>query len=483
MKKSLLLLTIFLFLCLDSLGLNSPYDDSNVFERPCIEEFGIDIKGYEKLAKHPSNFTNNCHTNDYITVSEWFFDERKYKGSYNPGGAPAPYRFYFLRDESGNRSTHHGSFLLKDGTELKGVYYEYYGGWSKGKIDGGGILVFPNGSHYVGYFKNGKFNGPGYFTTDWSKFDEEEPFLYDQYDRLTNQGQYSKKSENSKESTIEKELFGSNAWEPICDYSVDSAKWDNCIGKKYLFKSNVLENINEKIDERRAEYFDNVKACKSGKGRIMPDLSHLPSRMESPKCLIEVDMVTSGGVLGHYKGRFKYNVPSGMFKSIMVSKKSETNSKDKKYIICWDGNLNKYGFLEGENKCALQSELFREAIVGYFENGKPIGIFNTYNPDSSKKPMQERQPSYIGEYDLDFNRSLGTSYKQDGQVEYKGEWGFGNKPNGFGEFFYDDGLKYKGEFKNGLKHGKGTLTDVNGKATSGRYEDGKKVGRHVEFNY
>ena len=50
-------------------------------------------------------------------------------------------------------------------------------------------------------------------------------------------------------------------------------------------------------------------------------------------------------------------------------------------------------------------------------------------------------------------------------------------------YTWADGAKYVGEFKNGKRHGKGTFTDVNGKSTSGRYENDKKVGRNTEINY
>jgi len=477
MKKYSFLVIFFLFLCLDSLS-ERVRNTRNPFESHCIEDFAISVEGFQNMIKHPSNFTHQCYTTDYRQTSDFYFDNRTYKGSYEGGGDPAPYRTYFADDGSGNK-LHHGSFLLKDGTELKGVYYEYLGRWRKGKVDGGGILVFPNGSHYVGYFKNGKFNGPGYFTIDSSKFDEEEPFLYDQYDRLMNQGQYSKKSKNSKQSKIEKKLFGVESWKPICDYSVDSAKWDNCIAKKYLFKPDVLENISDKTAERQAEYIENHKACNSainplsGKGRT-----------GSPKCLIEVDIGFPGGSIVNYIGNFKNNMPTE-FRSIMIEKKSKTIRKYNKYILCFKGTLNKYGFLEGQNSCFVQGETIKEYIVGYFTNGKPSGILNAYIATSSNKhlPLRERQPVYVGEYDTDFNRALGKSYNQNGKVEYDGEWGSDNKPHGYGEFFYNDGTKYKGGFKNGKKHGKGTFTYLNGKMTTGRYEDDRKVGRHIEINY
>ena len=55
--------------------------------------------------------------------------------------------------------------------------------------------------------------------------------------------------------------------------------------------------------------------------------------------------------------------------------------------------------------------------------------------------------------------------------------------NCYGTFAFANGLKYVGEWKDGKMHGKGTVTDGSGKSTSGRYENNKKVGRHIEINY
>jgi len=485
MKKRLFLVIFFLFLCLDSLSEGiAPYTINPFGSSHCLESFAVSVEGYDDMLKHPSKFTHRCYTTDYHQASEMYFNKRTYKGSFNAGGGPAPYRAYHLGDGSSTKNRY-GSFLLKDGRELKGVYYEYFGSWIKGKIDGLGILVFPNGSHYAGFFTDGKFDGPGFFTIDFGKFDDEIPIAYEQYNRLTNQGEFSKKNDNSittsDESTImldfESLMYGdgTRVWKPICDYSFDSTKWDDCIGKKYLFKPDVLEDINDKTVERRAEYIENYKFCKSGKGRT-----------ESPKCLTIVDMVVPGGILKTISGKFKNNMPSS-FDNLYVYQKSTTNRKDVKHIVCWGGNLNKYGFLEGENTCTIIGKFINEAILGNYLNGKPNGTFKAYKePTSSEKhlPLRERQPVFIGEYDTDFNRALGISYKKNGKVEYDGEWGgFHNKPHGYGEFFYNDGTKYKGEFKNGKKHGKGTLTSLNGKITTGRYENGKKVGRHIEINY
>ena len=44
------------------------------------------------------------------------------------------------------------------------------------------------------------------------------------------------------------------------------------------------------------------------------------------------------------------------------------------------------------------------------------------------------------------------------KITYEGEW-VNDKPEGYGKFIYSDGEYYIGEWKNGLRHGKGKTYD------------------------
>lgn len=46
---------------------------------------------------------------------------------------------------------------------------------------------------------------------------------------------------------------------------------------------------------------------------------------------------------------------------------------------------------------------------------------------------------------------------------------------GNGTYFYANGSRYEGEFKNDVKDGNGIETDVNGKQTKGIWENGKRI--------
>ena len=51
-----------------------------------------------------------------------------------------------------------------------------------------------------------------------------------------------------------------------------------------------------------------------------------------------------------------------------------------------------------------------------------------------------------------------------------------NKPNGEGEYYWQNGDHYKGDFVNGLRHGYGVMKYVNGTQYSGEYRNDKKCG-------
>ena len=59
---------------------------------------------------------------------------------------------------------------------------------------------------------------------------------------------------------------------------------------------------------------------------------------------------------------------------------------------------------------------------------------------------------------------------------FKGEFRNGEK-HGFGVYKYPDGVIYEGFWKFGKRHGKGTLKYVDGKTKSGNFEDDYFIGK------
>jgi hypothetical protein len=62
---------------------------------------------------------------------------------------------------------------------------------------------------------------------------------------------------------------------------------------------------------------------------------------------------------------------------------------------------------------------------------------------------------------------------------YKGEWKDG-KRHGKGTWVRPDGMRYEGEWINNKPHGQGTLTNPDGKSRSGLWEDGKFISSKQE---
>ena len=58
------------------------------------------------------------------------------------------------------------------------------------------------------------------------------------------------------------------------------------------------------------------------------------------------------------------------------------------------------------------------------------------------------------------------------------------KMQGQGTATLPDGRKYVGEWKDGMRHGKGTMFDyTTGESKSGKWKDNKPYGRQVIVNY
>ncbi len=66
------------------------------------------------------------------------------------------------------------------------------------------------------------------------------------------------------------------------------------------------------------------------------------------------------------------------------------------------------------------------------------------------------------------------------RTHYSGEWK-DNSPNGFGEYFYNDGTKYRGNFKKGRLNGKGEVLKPDGSRYNGEFKNGKKHGQGEEI--
>ena len=83
---------------------------------------------------------------------------------------------------------------------------------------------------------------------------------------------------------------------------------------------------------------------------------------------------------------------------------------------------------------------------------------------------------YIGEFKDGLRHGRGTYTNKDGSPGIVGEWKDGYI-HGQGTMTYPDGSKYEGEWKDGFMHGQGTFTFSYGRQYVGEYKDSLRHGQ------
>jgi hypothetical protein len=327
-----------------------------------------------------------------------------------------------------------GSDFLPDGSK-------YIGEYKQDKPHGEGILTKPNGDKYVGEWKNGDREGQG-------------TLFYSNGDKYVGQWRDDKFNGN-----------GTFTWGTNTEFS----------GYKYVgqFKNNNRE----------------------GQGVITyPDGDKYIGQLSDDKFNGQGTFIWADG--GKYDGNWKNNDQSGYG--------TYTFSDGRKYIGEWDGgkyqglgklfhsdgSINKEGIFKNGEFLSAQSEALPACPAsGYFHN-----CFGIYEFDDGGKYVGEwlndkihgqgafTFPSgnkYLGEFkDGDFN-GQGTFIWADGG-KYVGEWQ-NDKKNGQGTHTYADGAKYVGEWQNNEYHGQGTFTYPDGKKVVGKFENDKLNGYATKY--
>jgi len=107
-----------------------------------------------------------------------------------------------------------------------------------------------------------------------------------------------------------------------------------------------------------------------------------------------------------------------------------------------------------------------------------IGDFAGDSRTGTGKIIYKNKDYYKGSFLL--NKREGKGFLRTDQIEYKGEF-VNDKIHGLGEMFFGEGknLIYNGNFKEGIKHGKGELTTPDNKKIKTTWKEGKKNGRFV----
>ena len=107
-------------------------------------------------------------------------------------------------------------------------------------------------------------------------------------------------------------------------------------------------------------------------------------------------------------------------------------------------------------------------MMGEFSNNLPNGYGNFYFDDGTGN-------YYEGQFKNGKFNGKGTKYNQDNKIIYEGDFVDGMM-EGNGKLFYDNGSYYVGEFKEGKRHGDGNEYDKNGKWLRGiTYYNGEYI--------
>ena len=89
--------------------------------------------------------------------------------------------------------------------------------------------------------------------------------------------------------------------------------------------------------------------------------------------------------------------------------------------------------------------------------------------------MYEDGQYYLGEFKNGLKHGKGKLFYKNGNIEYEGDFLEG-KFEGEGKYIYENGDYYEGKFKNGLSHGNGKECDKNGNIISeGEWANDVKV--------
>ena len=90
------------------------------------------------------------------------------------------------------------------------------------------------------------------------------------------------------------------------------------------------------------------------------------------------------------------------------------------------------------------------------------------------KFIYENGDYYIGEFKNGLRNGKGILYCKNGKIKHEGDW-INDKYEGYGKYIFENGNYYIGEFKNCLRYGQGMLYYKNGNIKyEGDYVNGGK---------
>ena len=323
-----------------------------------------------------------------------------------------------------------GSDFLPDGSK-------YIGEYKQDKPHGEGILTKPNGDKYVGEWKNGDREGQG-------------TFFYSNGDKYV--GQWSANKLNG---------HGTFTWGTNTEFSgykyVGQFKDNNREGQGVITYPDGDKYIGQWSDDK----FNGNGTYIWGKNTEFSGYKFIGQYKDDKRYGLGVMTYSNGD---KYDGNWKNNDQSGYG--------TYTFSDGRKYVGEWvggkyqglgklfhsDGSVNKEGIFKNGQFLSAETEALPTCTSSeYFHNCSGIYEFD----DGAK---------YVGEWQNNEEHGQGAFTFSNGN-KYLGEFKDGVF-NGQGTFTYPDGAKYLGEFKDGVFNGQGTFIWADGDKYLGEFKDG-----------
>lgn len=132
------------------------------------------------------------------------------------------------------------------------------------------------------------------------------------------------------------------------------------------------------------------------------------------------------------------------------------------------------------NASLLLGQSAIQKIGKYTIDGNYLILHESQDLDKWEKyRVIDSKGDYTGEYKDGLRHGKGVCKYPSGNV-YDGEWE-NDKENGYGVYTWPNGDKYEGLFRNGLRNGRGTYTWPSGEKYVGQWIDGKRNGQGTDY--
>lgn len=391
----------------------------------------------------------------------------------------------------------------------------------------GQIKYLDVNEYFMGYFKEGKKNGPGIYTNKsykrtfgkWINDEYQDPtkFRYDEKDfceelialaKLTKKqrDELGIKKQNIYDAILEQKFLNTfeirfnKATSTYINQDKIIIKFAISIKNRPTIKYNELKKSCQeckKIKSTDVTYkfaYDEVKIevtsyqikitypkpnpcisgnCKNGKGKKQYTTSVYEGEFKDGLAHGKGKEIWDNGTV--YEGAYVNGLKEG--KGIYTWSSGNTyngeyknNLREGKGIFTWKESGDKY---EGEY---LKGKRHGKGTYFWNSNG------NSYTGDWKKNERTGQGvftwaegSKYVGEFNNNKFSGLGKEYDKDGKIIYEGNY-IDNNFNGKGTYYYNDG-KYVGNWKDSKREGYGIFYNNNGNKYEGNYKNDKSHGK------